>query len=88
MKFSDLLGAASIPILLCLYAILWLAIQPVLIKLLKASTQLVSPSSSLVIVIQVLTTLLYLVINALWLLSWYRLSKNIRNSLIKNKGNK
>ncbi len=83
MKVSNLFRAALVPIILCLYAVLWLAIQPMLIKLLKSSTLLVSPTSNLVVIIQVITTLLYLIINALWLLSWYKLSKSLRNTLIK-----
>ncbi len=78
----DALKAAVIPSLLSIYAIAWIAIQPLVIIQLRRFSAMFRYNYILLILSQIVTTILFLVVNALWLLSWYKISRKIRSKLI------
>lgn len=78
MRLRIILRSLKIPILLSLYAIAWLSIQPFIIKLLAKY----SGVSGLSNVISVIT---YFIINIAWLYSWYRLAKDVRRRALMKR---
>jgi len=77
---TRILRAIEIPLMLVLYGIAWIAVQPFLImglRILDTGTPVLR---------QVISVIAYLLINAAWLLVWYKLAKHVRDrSLLKQK---
>jgi len=79
LRLNIILRSLRIPILLSLYAIVWLSLQPFIIKLLTTNYLGTSELAN------VISVIVYFVINVGWLYSWYRLAKEVRNrALVKH----
>ena len=79
MRLNIILRSLKIPILLSLYAIVWLSLQPFIIRLLSTSYLGTSKLGN------VISVTVYFIINVGWLYSWYRLAKEVRNrALVKH----
>ena len=79
MRLNIILRSLRIPMLLSLYAIVWLSLQPFIIKLLTTNYLGTSRLGN------VISVIIYFVINLGWLYSWYRLAKEVRNrALVKH----
>lgn len=80
VSITRILRAIEIPLMLVLYGIVWIAVQPFLImglRILDTGTPALR---------QVVSVIAYLLINAAWLLVWYKLAKYVRDhSLLKQK---
>ncbi len=80
VSITRILRAIEIPLMLVLYGIVWIAVQPFLImglRILDTGTPVLR---------QVVSVVAYLLINAVWLLLWYKLAKYVRDrSLLKQK---
>jgi len=78
LRLNIILRSLRIPLLLSLYAIVWLSLQPFIIKLL---TNYLGTSE----LGNVISVIVYFVINLGWLYSWYRLAREVRNrALVKH----
>jgi len=73
------LRAIEIPLALVLYGIIWIAAQPFLIMGLRI---LDTGTSALR---QIVSVIVYLLINAMWLYLWYKLTKYVRDRLLLTK---
>ncbi len=80
VSITRILRAIEIPLMLVLYGIVWIAVQPFLImglRILDTGTPALR---------QVVSVVAYMLINAVWLLLWYKLAKYVRDrSLLKQK---
>ncbi len=80
VSITRILRAIEIPLMLVLYGVVWIAVQPFLImglRILDTGTPILR---------QVISVVAYLLINAAWLFLWYKLTKYIRDrSLLKQK---
>ena len=63
------LTAIKVPLILIMYASTWLILQSLMIKLAVMLGSLIG---------DVIAVVIYLMINGLWLLSWYKLTKFMR----------
>lgn len=77
---TRILRAIEIPLILVLYGIVWIAVQPFLIMSLRIL------DTGTPVLRQVISVVAYLLINAVWLFLWYKLAKYVRDrSLLKRK---
>ena len=80
VSIARILRAIEIPLMLVLYGIAWVAIQPFLIMSLRV-LDMGTP-----VLRQVISVATYLLINAVWLFLWYKLTKYVRDrTLLKQK---
>jgi len=80
VSITRILRAIEIPLMLVLYGIVWIAVQPFLIMGLRVL------DTGTPVLHQVVSVVAYLLINAVWLLLWYKLAKYVRDrSLLKQK---
>ncbi len=77
---TRILRAIEIPLMLVLYGIVWIAVQPFLIMSLRIL------DTGTPVLRQVVSVVAYLLINAVWLFLWYKLAKYVRDrSILKQK---
>ncbi len=80
VSITRILRAIEIPLMLVLYGIVWIAVQPFLIMSLRIL------DTGTPVLRQVISVVAYLLINAVWLFLWYKLVKYVRDrSLLKQK---
>ncbi len=76
VSIARILRAIEIPLMLVLYGIVWIAVQPFLIMSLRIL------DTGTPVLRQVISVIAYLLINAVWLFLWYKLVKYIRDRLL------
>ncbi len=76
VSIARILRAIEIPLMLVLYGIVWIAMQPFLIMSLRIL------DTGTPVLRQVISVIAYLLINAVWLFLWYKLVKYIRDRLL------
>ena len=81
---SRLVKSMYVPFLLVLYALIWITLQPIIMKgMIYIENRFFRYS----IYTQVLVTVTYIVINVLWLISWYCIARYVRGKVIRRMRN-
>ena len=80
MELKKIAKAIAKPFVLTLYAILWIAIQPVILSGLYDLT-----SSLFSAVRQAIVLTVFLIVNGVWLISWYKITLRVRDSSLRGR---
>ena len=84
MRWERIIKAVATPMPSIVYAIIWFALQPIILRTIYNLPALVGWEVKRGIT-QIVSTVVYVIINVLWLASWYKLTKYLRSKMALKK---
>ena len=85
MRWGRVLTAIATPMPTILYAVAWFSLQPALLRVTYVLPYIIG-SNVPENIAQVISATVYVIANIFWLISWYKLTKWLRNRVARGVG--